>query len=152
MSCSHAPKSREQEVLDLQSHKFEKRIPECLEALNVEDVGPVVAFFIILVGRTCQALGCTNAVSKIIVSDYIDFVEAGLRTMTATSEVRRAATLLGISPGADTGTIRSAYLQKVQQWHPDRLERMDPELKEFASQRLSQINLAYETLTNQAGG
>jgi len=57
-----------------------------------------------------------------------------------------AMTLLGLAPGATAAQIRTAYHQKVMQWHPDKLEGMAPELRRFATQQMQLINRAYELL------
>ena len=53
---------------------------------------------------------------------------------------------LGISPGATLKEIKTAYQKLVQQYHPDRVTDMGPELREVAEARTKEINAAYEEL------
>ena len=57
-------------------------------------------------------------------------------------------TILAAEPGCSREDLRSAYRAKVQEWHPDQLERMAPELKAFATEQLARINAAYEELSS----
>lgn len=82
---------------------------------------------------------CTNA------------IENKLNAVTATSSnILENHKLLGITVGASCEEMRSAYLDKVAQWHPDKLQQMAPELREFATLQLSRINVAYQELTGKA--
>ena len=53
--------------------------------------------------------------------------------------------ILGLTSGASPGEIRSAYLDLVKVWHPDRFTH-DPKLKLKAQDQLRVINAAYERL------
>ncbi len=50
--------------------------------------------------------------------------------------------VLGVSPDADEGTIRSAYHQLAKTCHPDKFT--DPAQQQAGQKRLISINLAYE--------
>ena len=54
--------------------------------------------------------------------------------------------VLGISPGATQGEIKTAYYELMKQYHPDRVNCLGPELKDLASKKTIQINQAYEQL------
>ncbi|OGQ78002.1 MAG: hypothetical protein A2289_21315 [Deltaproteobacteria bacterium RIFOXYA12_FULL_58_15] len=54
--------------------------------------------------------------------------------------------ILGIPPTADAGEIRAAYQRLVQQYHPDRVADLGPELREVAERRTKEINAAYSQL------
>lgn len=56
------------------------------------------------------------------------------------------ALLLGLSGAFDDEQLRTAWLNAAKQWHPDKLEGMAPELKEYATGKLSEVNAAYERL------
>jgi len=56
--------------------------------------------------------------------------------------------VLGVRDGAPQEEVRSAYLQLVKRYHPDRY--MDAELKEKANQRLIAINEAYDAISRHA--
>jgi curved DNA-binding protein CbpA len=45
--------------------------------------------------------------------------------------------------------LTDAWRSAVKMWHPDRLDDMAPELKEFATKKLAAINTAYEQLKRQ---
>jgi hypothetical protein len=56
--------------------------------------------------------------------------------------------VLGVDRSATAAEIRAAYLALVQRYHPDR-HQGNP-LEELASQRLAEINQAYEQLSDPA--
>jgi hypothetical protein len=53
--------------------------------------------------------------------------------------------ILGVSANAAPEEIRTAYLDLVKVWHPDRFQG-DPRLRRKAERQLQEINLAYEAL------
>lgn len=55
--------------------------------------------------------------------------------------------VLGVSENASDEQIRSAYLQLVKKYHPDKYQ--DNPLKELAGEKLKQINEAYGIITKQ---
>ncbi len=57
--------------------------------------------------------------------------------------------ILGVPRSASQDEIRSAYQQLIQQYHPDRVEQMGPELKELALKRTKEINAAYDKLKRE---
>ena len=59
--------------------------------------------------------------------------------------------LLGLNPGASEEEIKEAYKDLIKVWHPDRFSN-DPRLKEKASEKLREINLAYEVLKTYIAG
>jgi molecular chaperone DnaJ len=59
--------------------------------------------------------------------------------------------VLGVSENASQEEIRTAYLELVKKYHPDKYS--DNPLKELAGEKLKEINQAYEMLTKrQANG
>lgn len=52
---------------------------------------------------------------------------------------------LDLAPGVGIEQIRAAYKELVKVWHPDRFGQ-DEKLRERATQKLQQINAAYEKL------
>lgn len=52
--------------------------------------------------------------------------------------------ILGLDIGASKQQIRGAYLALVRTYHPDRYQ--DPAQRQWADEKLKQINLAYEAL------
>ena len=45
--------------------------------------------------------------------------------------------------------IKKAYQALIQQYHPDRVADMGPELRDVAEERTKEINAAYEELKRQ---
>ena len=54
--------------------------------------------------------------------------------------------VLGIQSGASPEEISSAYRKLVQQYHPDKVADLGPELRAVAEQRMKEINTAYQEL------
>ena len=54
--------------------------------------------------------------------------------------------VLGVAPSASQQEIRAAYQKMVQQYHPDRVAAMGPELRDLAEKRTKEINAAYEEM------
>jgi len=61
-----------------------------------------------------------------------------------------AFALLGVGQGCTPDELAHAYHQKMSQWHPDRLETMAPELKDYATRQTQRINEAYQKLKPMA--
>ncbi|MBN2851856.1 MAG: J domain-containing protein [Clostridia bacterium] len=55
--------------------------------------------------------------------------------------------VLGISPGATDEQIKAAYKEMVKKYHPDKYQQTD--LKEVAEEKLSEVNVAYDTIVNE---
>jgi len=55
-----------------------------------------------------------------------------------------AFALLGVGQGCTPDELAHAYHQKMSQWHPDKLETMAPELRDYATRRTVRINEAYQ--------
>jgi len=58
--------------------------------------------------------------------------------------------ILGVAPGASADEIRRAYLDKVQQYHPDKVSHLGPKLRDFAEAEFKRVNAAYEHLKARA--
>ena len=61
-----------------------------------------------------------------------------------------AFALLGVGQGCTPDELAHAYHQKMSQWHPDKLETMAPELKDYATRQTQRINEAYQMLKTTA--
>jgi hypothetical protein len=68
-----------------------------------------------------------------------------------------AFALLGVAAGCTSEELAHAYHLTMSQWHPDKLEMMAPELREYATRRTVRNNEAYQlvkstTVRNRASG
>lgn len=54
--------------------------------------------------------------------------------------------LLGVSQGCTPEELARAYHRKVSEWHPDKLDTMAHELRDYATRRTARINEAYDRL------
>jgi DnaJ like chaperone protein len=54
--------------------------------------------------------------------------------------------VLGVDRGASASDIHSAYRKRMAEYHPDKVQRMGPEIRELAERRAKEINEAYRTL------
>lgn len=55
--------------------------------------------------------------------------------------------ILGVSQSASDEEVKSAYIELVKKYHPDKY--VDNPLKELAQEKLKEINEAYDTITRQ---
>ena len=62
-----------------------------------------------------------------------------------------AYSILGLKSEATNDEIKSAYKQKVKEYHPDRVANLGEELKQLAEQKTQQINKSYEMLKKYRG-
>ncbi|PKL84662.1 MAG: hypothetical protein CVV22_11765 [Ignavibacteriae bacterium HGW-Ignavibacteriae-1] len=60
--------------------------------------------------------------------------------------VKNAFAELGVSPNADSATIKSAYRSKMKEFHPDRFVKLDKELQEKSRRKSQELNSAYDIL------
>jgi uncharacterized RDD family membrane protein YckC len=61
-------------------------------------------------------------------------------------KLRQYYQILGVNPGAPLGTIRGAYRDSINVWHPDRFTN-NPRLQEKAQEKTREIIEAYERIT-----
>lgn len=65
--------------------------------------------------------------------------------MSLREELLHALATLDLEPGCDPSAVKTAYVELAQIWHPDRfLDK--PNLQRRATEKLQQINQAYELL------
>ena len=62
------------------------------------------------------------------------------------------ADVLGVAPDATRDDIKRAYLRKIEEFEPNRLAALGPEMRKLAEQRLQQINLAFDAAERQSTG
>lgn len=56
--------------------------------------------------------------------------------------------ILGIAPDASKQEIQAAYRKVVQQYHPDKVAHLGPELQSLAKEKFVEIQNAYDYLMN----
>jgi DnaJ-domain-containing protein 1 len=71
-------------------------------------------------------------------------------TETVMSEVH-AYNILGIPRNSSDIKIKSAYKEKLRQYHPDKVAALGDELKMLAEKKTREINLAFEFLKKLKG-
>lgn len=70
----------------------------------------------------------------------------------ATASSRSSAwVVLGVEPGASAAELRSAYLARSREYHPDRVDGLGPKLRQVAEEEMKSINAAYEELQRVLG-
>jgi len=62
------------------------------------------------------------------------------------------ADVLGVAPDATRDDIKRAYLRKIEEFAPNRLAALGPEMRKLAEERLQQINLAFDAAERQFTG
>jgi DnaJ-domain-containing protein 1 len=62
------------------------------------------------------------------------------------------ADVLGVAPDASPDDVKRAYLQKIEEFAPDRLAALGPEMRKLAEERLQQINLAFDAAERRFTG
>ena len=58
--------------------------------------------------------------------------------------------VLGVDPTATLAEIRASFRKKVQQYHPDLVANLGPEIVELAERHTKEINRAFEEAKRQA--
>jgi hypothetical protein len=58
--------------------------------------------------------------------------------------------VLGVAPGTTLDGIGVAFRKLAQQYHPDRVTDLAPELRDLAEKRMKAINIAYQQLKREA--
>ncbi len=66
-------------------------------------------------------------------------------------EESRAYQILGLSPGASEGEVRSAYRKLAAQYHPDTVANLGEEFVKVAEEKFKLINQAYEDIRRERG-
>ena len=61
-------------------------------------------------------------------------------------------TVLGVARDAPMAEVRRAHQRMVQQYHPDQVAHLGPELQELAERRTKEINAAYSAIKRRAPG
>jgi DnaJ-domain-containing protein 1 len=62
------------------------------------------------------------------------------------------ADVLGVAPDATREDIKRAYLRKIEEFEPNRLAALGPEMRRLAEERLQQINLAFDAAERRFTG
>ncbi len=64
---------------------------------------------------------------------------------------KKAFVILDISPDASNDEIKSAYISKIKEYHPDKVQNMGKEIRTLAEQKTKEINEAYNLLRKKRG-
>lgn len=67
---------------------------------------------------------------------------------SGTNSSERAYEILGLSSNASDEEIRAAYLKKIKEYHPDKVQNLGEEIRILAEKKTSEINQAYEYIKN----
>jgi preprotein translocase subunit Sec63 len=62
------------------------------------------------------------------------------------------ADVLGVAPDASREDVKRAYLRKIEEFEPNRLAALGPEMRKLAEERLQQINLAFDAAERRFTG
>src|SRR5215470_7944272 len=62
------------------------------------------------------------------------------------------ADVLGVAPDASRDDVKRAYLQKIEEFAPNRLAALGPDMRKLAEERLAQINLAFDAAERRFTG
>lgn len=66
-------------------------------------------------------------------------------------DLNSAYSILGIDRNADIDLIKSAYKNKIKEYHPDKVGSMGEEIQELAKSKTQEINLAYQLIKQKKG-
>jgi len=114
--------------------------PQCDQKLRIPFPPPAES------GK-CKACGGSFRVRA---DQYGNLVVSPSRaTETATSApltIDTAREILGVGIAATQSEVREAYRRKMQEYHPDRVERLGEKLRALAEQEAKRINAAYKLL------
>ena len=105
-------------------------------------IGWIVAFLLRVIRKTSQRAGTgtyTRSQSRWGPNPWGN----------SSQQYRSSYDVLGVSPNASREEVSAAYRRPVQQYHPDKVADLGPELRELAEQRMKEINSAYESLKRQ---
>ncbi|MEJ5245670.1 MAG: DnaJ domain-containing protein [Bacteroidota bacterium] len=64
---------------------------------------------------------------------------------------KKAFAILEISPEVSNDEIKRAYLSKMKEYHPDKVENLGKEIRLLAEQKTKEINEAYNLLRKKRG-
>lgn len=73
------------------------------------------------------------------------------RTDSSDFNLDDAYKILMISHNAGIDEIKTAFKNRIKEYHPDRLENFGDDIKELARRKTQDINRAYELIKNERG-
>ncbi|MGI6657435.1 MAG: DnaJ domain-containing protein [Desulfobulbus sp.] len=103
-----------------------------------------------LARRIAQVLGISVYDQRTIEAKYM-YYRRQEQADSASREEQYFA-VLGLEPGADFATIKSAYRKLSMQYHPDKVRNLGEEFQKVAEEKMKEINVAYEYFEKKFSG
>jgi len=66
-------------------------------------------------------------------------------------DLNSAYSILGVDKNANIDLIKSAYKNKIKEYHPDKVGSMGKEIQELAKSKTQEINFAYQLIKQKKG-
>lgn len=136
----------------LKSQVYEQSFPDIHNGKESNPMKSIAIFFVILI-ITMIAVAAKKILSgRIFVqqdSDYReDDTEENYNDYENKTDLHRTPyEILNVSSCATLLEIKSAYRKLATQYHPDKVACLAPDFEELANRKMKEINIAYETLS-----
>lgn len=75
---------------------------------------------------------------------------AHLRSKYSVKESKTDYDILGLNSNASRDEIKKAYKQLCKKYHPDKVQHLGEEFKQFAEEKIKEINKAYDNITQKS--
>lgn len=88
-----------------------------------------------------------------LISDYLGIYRSDFENIQAIfiPNNYQAYKILGVSPSDDIETIKKAYRELANKYHPDRVANLGPEIQKLAEEKFKAINEAYQKVRQEKG-
>lgn len=77
---------------------------------------------------------------------YIYVTEGQSRWSAVSPTLEECLSILGVDSESSPEMVKMAYKKLMQDYHPDKVARLGPELRELAARKTKEVNLAYSFL------